>query len=163
MMNIEGRKVVGTNWFPAVGSKLELCESTWFSPSFSNDWMPQFNENNTAVLVLFLYVCLLINKMMPTYLYFIHKESSRLKSLLDWMQRKSIKPTEGYTAVLMSGGQVASSNFSSGSVALRTQVMFSFYLWLLVSDYSFYKNSYSGQGSWSMTSPWISRRVGCPC
>lgn len=159
----EGRWWAQTDWFPVVGSKLELCESTWFSPSFLNDWMPQFNENNTAVLVLFNYVCLSINKMMPTYPYFIHKESSGLKSLLDWMQRKSIKPTEGYTAVLMSGGQVTSSNFSSGRVTLGTQAMFSFYLWLLVSDYSFYKNSYSVQGSWSMTSPWISRRVGCPC
>lgn len=46
MMKIERRKMMGaTDRFPVLGSKLEGCDATWFSPSFSNDWMPQLNEN----------------------------------------------------------------------------------------------------------------------
>lgn len=39
---------------------------------------------------------------MPTCLYFIQNESSGLKNPLDWTQRKSVKPAEVYTVVLMS-------------------------------------------------------------
>lgn len=38
--------------------------------------------------------------MMPTCPYLIHNESSGLKNVLDWMQKKSIKTTKGYPAVL---------------------------------------------------------------
>lgn len=52
--------VATTDWIPALGSRLEFCDYTEFSP-FSNFGWHSFMEINTAVLFLFNYACIPVN------------------------------------------------------------------------------------------------------